>query len=242
MHKETIGDATLWFGDCMSILPTLGKVDACITDAPFDEKTHLGARSHAGDWKENTASITFNLMKPSEWVPAVDNVLDGWGVSFCSFEMIAEYVTYTTEWVRSGVWVKPNSCPQFTGDRPAQGAEAIAIWRTNKSKWNNGGQRAVWSHHVENGFLGERYHPTQKPVRLMSQLVAAFSSKCVLDPFMGSGSTGCAAIQLGRKFIGIEIDETYFEIACRRIRDVEGHNTLFDPALMTAASLFPEVA
>jgi DNA modification methylase len=92
------------------------------------------------------------------------------------------------------------------------------------------------------GQTGKIDHPTQKWLPLMNYIVKSVAppSGVCLDPFMGSGTTGVAAIQLGRKFIGIEIDPTYFEIACRRIRDVEGYSTLFDPALMSD-SLFPEV-
>lgn len=80
----------------------------------------------------------------------------------------------------------------------------------------------------ENGGLGE--HPTQKPIRLMAWSIGQIktSPKLILDPFMGSGTTGVAALQLGRKFIGIEIEEKYFDIACRRVDAASRQGRLFD--------------
>ena len=117
--------------------------------------------------------------------------------------------------VRLGVWIKPNGAPQFTGDRPGTGWEAVAILhREGKKRWNGGGHHAVWHCPIEQGE-----HPTQKPLRLVSDWLRAFSDfgETILDPFMGSGTTGVAAVKLGRKFIGIEIEPKYFDIACRRI-------------------------
>jgi hypothetical protein len=83
--------------------------------------------------------------------------------------------------------------------------------------WNGGGRAAIWRHLVERG---EKEHPTQKPVTLMHELVELFTQPehVILDPFMGSGTTGVAALRTGRAFIGIERDERYFEIACSRLR------------------------
>jgi len=122
--------------------------------------------------------------------------------------------------VRLGIWHKPNGAPQFTGDRPGVGWEAIAILhREGRKHWNGGGHHAVWVCNVEHGK-----HPTQKPLKLLADWVMKFTDEgeTVLDPFMGSGTTGLACMKLGRKFIGIEKRPDYFALACRRIADT--HN------------------
>lgn len=129
------------------------------------------------------------------------------------------------EFIRNGVWIKPNGAPQFTGDRPATGWEAVAIMhREGKKRWNGGGSRAVWI--VPKAFGN---HPTEKPILLISKFVTLFSdpSEIVFDPFMGSGTTGVAATQLGRKFIGIEREPKYFLIACERIENAQRQENLF---------------
>ena len=120
----------------------------------------------------------------------------------------------------------------MTGDRPAQGGEALAIMhRPGRKIWNGGGRAAIWRHLVERG---EKQHPTQKPLTLMVELLELFSQPraLILDPFMGGGSTGVAAIQLGRSFIGIEREERYFQIACKRIEQAVAQGQLFAPEPM----------
>jgi site-specific DNA-methyltransferase (adenine-specific) len=95
------------------------------------------------------------------------------------------------------------------------GWEAVAILhREGKKRWNGGGHHAVWVCNVEHG-----QHPTQKPIALLLDWIAKFTEpgELVLDPFMGSGTTGIACERLGRRFIGIEKDPKYFELACARI-------------------------
>jgi hypothetical protein len=118
--------------------------------------------------------------------------------------------------IRVGAWVKNNSAPQFTGDRPAQGFEAIAIMHREgeRLRWNGGGSRGVWITDVErnNG------HPTPKPLSLINDWILKFTDEgeTIIDPFMGSGTTLVACAKLGRKAIGIEISEEYYEIAVQR--------------------------
>jgi site-specific DNA-methyltransferase (adenine-specific) len=135
------------------------------------------------------------------------------------------------DWVRAGVWLKPNGLPQFTGDRPAQGFESLAIAHLGgKKSWNGGGTRAVWTHNLDHsaGSGGQNEHPTTKPLSLMLELISLFTSPgdLILDPFAGSATTGLAALRLGRRFIGIERDPKYFRLACDRLRAEEQGSTL----------------
>jgi DNA modification methylase len=127
------------------------------------------------------------------------------------------------EHVRSGAWVSPSCTPQFTGDRPGTGWEACEIAHQHgRKRWNGGGLPAVWIvNRPLNGSAerAEASHPTPKPSQLLNTLVRQFTDpgETILDPFMGSGTTLIAAKRLGRKAIGIELNEKYCEIAAKRL-------------------------
>lgn len=131
---------------------------------------------------------------------------------------------------RACAWVKPDSTPQLNGQGPAQGYECfVCAWAgTGHAKWNAGGKRGVYTHCV-NGPERDGRHPTEKPRRLMAELVADFTlpEQTILDPFMGSGTTGIAAVQAGRNFIGVEMNPDYFDIACERIERAQRQGDLF---------------
>lgn len=94
------------------------------------------------------------------------------------------------------------------------------LHRPGAKRWNGGAKSSVYHNGTTRyGYFGPSNHPTEKPVTLVCQLIKDFSDNgdLVIDPFMGSGTTGVACVQMGRKFIGIEIDPGYFEIACKRI-------------------------
>ncbi len=216
MNKKQIGDALLIHGDAFSIMPTLGDVDCILTDPPYNPKTHKGARSA----KSLAASqIDFDSLTEKQFIEFCGNAVGQakrWVVMSCAWQHAAELEKAGIPLVRLGVWHKPNGAPQFTGDRPGMGWEAIAILhREGKKRWNGGGHHAVWVCNVEHGD-----HPTQKPLKLLMDWVEKFTEpgETVLDPFMGSGTTGIACVLLGRSFIGIEKDPGYFEMACARIQ------------------------
>ncbi|MFW9991932.1 MAG: DNA-methyltransferase [Candidatus Odinarchaeota archaeon] len=124
------------------------------------------------------------------------------------------------EYIRTGAWVKIAPTPQFSGDRPAAGFEAINIFHPRGRKcWNGGGSAAVWSYPAHGGDCDIRYHKAQKPVELITKLIALFSNEgnLILDPFLGSGTTTVCAKKLNRHYIGIEIEEKYCEIAAKRL-------------------------
>ncbi|MBK8467862.1 MAG: site-specific DNA-methyltransferase [Chloracidobacterium sp.] len=147
----------------------------------------------------------------------------GWALAFCQAEAISDwrssFESHGSKFKRSMIWVKPDGMPQYNGQMPGMGYESIAaVWCGNgQSRWNGGGKHGVFTHCKNSG--GKHQHETQKPIPLMRELVFLFSDagQTILDPFMGSGTTGVACVKLGRKFIGIEIDPGYFETACKRI-------------------------
>jgi site-specific DNA-methyltransferase (adenine-specific) len=119
---------------------------------------------------------------------------------------------------RTCLWVKPDGKPQYRGDRPGTGYESIvACHAPGRSTWNGGGSHGVFT--VPRGGEPRTGHQTQKPLVLMEMLVRLFSNggELILDPFAGSGTTGVAALRLGRRFLGWEKDSTYANAARRRL-------------------------
>ena len=224
-RKEVIGNATLYLGDCLEILPTLPKVDAVITDPPYGARTHEGARTGSIGGE---ALIDFASIDDETFLRACTlclGVANRWVVMSCEWRHAAKLEESGLPLIRLGVWIKPNGAPQFTGDRPGTGWEAVAILHNaGKKKWNGGGQHAVWTIPKVEGP-----HPTTKPPALLKKWLQQFTdaNETVLDPFMGGGSTGEACMVNDRNFIGIEIEPKYFDIACERIANAQRQERLF---------------
>jgi DNA modification methylase len=239
----TIGRATLYLGDCLSIMPTLGKVSHIICDPPYEAFLHKMKNSLRGRIRTDTGpdlrGLDFEaideIRKPL--VSAVEAACEGWFIAFCTPEGVAKWADEINEsklkYKRACVWVKPDCTPQLNGQGPAQGAENfVCSWAGDGySQWNAGGKRGVYTHLV-NGPERDGRHPTEKPRRLMAEIIADFTNpgQTILDPFMGSGTTGVAAVQMDRNFIGIEKDERYFQIACERIEKAQRQLKLFGEA------------
>lgn len=236
MKIETIGNATLYLGDCREILPTLEKVDAVITDPPYSANTHKMAKTNKGAG-HGQKLVTFSHL-PDESFDAVMakclDIADGWVIATCDYKHAARFYEHD-KFVRVGAWVKPNPMPQISGDRPGQGFETVLILHAGKRQkaWNRGGGAGVWIFPVASGAQV----PTQKPIELIEAFVADFTMRgeTIVDPFMGSGTTGVAALHQGRRFIGIELDERHFDIACRRIEDAQRQSSLLDAYEFTDA-------
>lgn len=225
---EQIGPHRLYLAPCEDLMPLLGTVGAVITDPPYGSVTHAGARS-ANSLDKTT--IDFSAIDRTAFIQLCQSLVgiaSRWVVMTCEWRHAAAAEDAGLPLVRLGVWVKPNGAPQFTGDRPGTGWEAVAILhRPGRKRWNGGGSHGVWHCPIVQGE-----HPTQKPLKLIAEWVQDFSEpgETVLDPFMGSGTTGVACAKLGRKFIGIERDPRYFEIACARMREANNQPDLFiDP-------------
>ncbi|CAB4171403.1 DNA methylase N-4/N-6 [uncultured Caudovirales phage] len=208
MNKPVIiGNATLYLGDCLEILPTLEKVDAVITDPPYGIARIWSKGSERHGWtKANAEAIIRNEWddKPLD-AAAIDALLVAgdqhiiWGGNYFPLPQ-------SRCWL---VWNKP--------ERGFSLAEAELAWTSFD---------AVVRVFDGNRSEPDRVHPTQKPVALMRWCVAKTTGD-VLDPFMGSGTTGVACMNLGRKFIGIEIEPKYFDIACERIENAQRQERMF---------------
>ena len=240
MRVETIGAATLYLADCLEVLPTLGAVDHLIFDPPYEAITQAAIGTVP---KGNLRGVSRRLGQPLNFHPiddirsavvALGSMSRGWFIAFCTPEGVARWADEINvspiKYKRACVWVKPDSTPQLNGQGPAQGAEMfVCAWAgTGYARWNAGGKRGVYTHCV-NGPERHGAHPTEKPRRLMAEIIADFTSpgQLVCDPFMGSGTTGVAAVQMGRRFIGIELDARYFDIACERIEKAQRQASLF---------------
>jgi len=202
VRVETIGNAKLYLGDCREILPTLPKVDAVITDPPYGisaNKMTLGKGK-----KDFIRGGDWDNSRPDiSWIP-------GHAAGFCIWggNYFADMLPPTNDIL---VWHKLNDGRSFS--------ECEFAWT------NCGKQSRIKSHHWSGE---EKEHPTQKPVPVMLWTLGWFpDAQLILDPFMGSGTTGLACAALGRSFIGCEIDRAYFDIACRRIEDAQRQQRMF---------------
>ena len=225
---------TLFMGDCLEILPTLGQVDHVITDPPYSAHTHAkqwigAALTSDGMARVSTAhkGLGFEALTPEVQAAICREsrrLAGRWMLAFCDLESVWSWREAIREvgldYVRSMIWDKVDGAPQFTGDRPAAGAEAIVVAHPEgKKRWNGGGHRNVLRHAV-NADRGAKPHPSTKPEPLMSELVSLFTdpSDLILDPFAGSGTTGVAAKRLGRRCILIEREEKYCAVAAKRLQ------------------------
>jgi len=227
VNPVVIGNATLYLGDCMEILPTLSKVDACITDPPYSDNTHRMARTNRGAG-HGVPLVTFAALTGDGFDAVMAACLTasrGWVVATCDYKHAARFYD-SPAFVRLGAWVKPNPMPQISADRPGQGFETVLILHSGQTpkRWNRGGGAGVWQFPVHT----DAEVPTQKPLALVASFVADFTAQgeTVADPFMGSGTTGVAAIHQGRAFVGIEANERHFDIACRRIEQAQAQGRL----------------
>jgi len=221
MHEVTIGNARLICGDCLEVLPTLPKVDAVITDPPYgigESSKKVANRQRKGnstamadqrdygafDWDQSPpdASLIQAIRDKGEYQAFFGGNYFGLPATSC--------------WL---VWDKLNGDNDF--------ADCELAW----TNWPKAVRRLQWRW---NGMIRqgneERYHPTQKPLEVMKWVIELCpKAGTILDPFMGSGTTGVAAIQLGRSFIGIEREPKYFDIACKRIEQAVAQGQLFAP-------------
>ena len=208
MRKEVIGDATLYLGDCREVLPSVKDDAALVSDVPY------GVAFNSG-WDNRFRNVS--IANDQDTV-ARDAVLSQWGqrpaIVFGSWKVARpQNIKALLIWDKGTVGMGDLSIPWFPS------TEEIYIIGTG---WQGSRVSSVLRYHGRN-----EYHPTEKPVTLMRHLVSRCSAGIIFDPFMGSGSTGVAALAENRSFIGCEIDTGYFDIACRRIEDAQRQGSLF---------------
>lgn len=239
-RKEVIGDCTLYLGDCLEVMPTLGEVNHVISDPPYEQAMHdlhqkaKFRRTDGGSDRKHFSFDGIDSVRP-ELVRLVGEQCGGWFLAFCTAEGVGAWREEV--WDRSPMkfkttcaWVKPDCTPKLNGQGPAVGYEPfITVWAgRGHARWNAGGKRGIYRHNVN---PPDRHggHPTEKPWRLFDELLRDFTNTgdTVLGPFMGSGTTLVACAKLGRKGIGIEMDPDYFEIACKRVEDAYRQPDLF---------------
>ena len=214
---ETIGRAKLYLGDSFEVLPTIPKVAACLCDPPYGINmaggfsgaggfsAPIARREYEGDWDNETPSPELFAMI----LESADQSIV-WGGNY-----FTDKLPQGSFWL---VWDKGNTMPTFS--------DAELAWTNIKKK---SVKRIHW---MQNGLMSrekERFHPTQKAVEVMRWSISQFQGEpdTIIDPFMGGGTTGIAAHSMGRDFIGIEREEKYFDIACRRIEQAQRQGDLF---------------
>lgn len=216
-------DIKIIHGDCRIVVPTLqaDSVDHVITDPPYSEIIHRGARTSINEKLIDFDSISLDELR--DVLTECGRVSRRWVIATIDWRHMLGLESDPPaglRFVRFGVWVKPNGAPQFTGDRPSAGWEAICFLHKDgcKLRWNGGGRSSVFTENKINGP-----HPTCKPLRLVRGLIDLFTDPgdLVLDPYAGSGTTGVACLKAGRRGILIEKDEKYIPVIERRIRDAE---------------------
>jgi len=204
----TIGDATLYHGDCLEILPTLDKVDAVVTDPPYG----IADKWKGGSGKNHGWSNQHEMK-------GVRNKWDAEPLGKREISTLLDAGSNAIIW-GGNYFPLPQSRCWYVWNKPERGftlAECELAW----TNFDN-----VARVFDCNRSDSHRAHPTQKPIALMEWCVTKTKGS-VIDPFMGSGTTGVACANLGRKFIGIEIERKYFDIACERIDAAYAQGRLF---------------
>lgn len=219
MRTEQIGLATLMLGDCREIVPTLARPDAVISDPPYGigyvgsvpARLHTAGRINAGAVIGDAQAFD-----PLPWINAADDVVL-WGAN------------HFAQKLPHGRWLAWNKLG---------GLEPWDQFSDVEFAWHN--RRAadklfshLWKGLCQAGAGERREHPTQKPVALMRWCIEQAKvpeGATILDPYMGSGSTGVAAVEMRRRFVGVEIEPRYFDIACRRIEQAQRQMDMFRDA------------
>lgn len=229
-RREVLADGVeLWLGDCLSVVGQIDEIDHTISDPPYEDELHAAVgkiNRIRCDGQKTRDDLTFSGINSirDEVAATLVHVTGGWLILFTLAEGVRAWrdpiQAAGGKWDTTLAWVKPDASPRFNGQGAARGFEcAVTAWcGPGYRKWNGGGKRGVYTHCVNTNRQGE--HPTEKPLPLMMELVRDFTQPgdLICDPFCGSGTTGIACVKLGRRFIGIERDPKWFDLARRRIR------------------------
>lgn len=215
MRKEVIGNATLYLGDCLTVLPTLPKADAVITDPPWNLGYFTDDSKPEEEyvlWLKNVIELLRAACAGPVWVfqstkniSSVAHLFAGWGC-FASIK---------------------NFC-RFSSPKLIPNSWDIAFYSSSEGYLGNGRNWHLGNNaNLPNVRHQMTLHPTARPLDTMEYIVSLFDADTIMDPFMGSGTTGVACATMKRNFIGIEIDPKYFDIACVRIENAQRQERLF---------------
>jgi site-specific DNA-methyltransferase (adenine-specific) len=242
----------LILGDCREVLPTLSEVDAVVTDPPYGQSYRAPGPQRSGPGL-NAPGICTVPTSPRQ-IAADDQ---DWAVPFAAglpCDRIIWGAHKCAHLLPPGGWL-------VWDKRDGIGTNSYG---DGEAAWTNLDTPMRIFRHLSMGLIVKsgsleaerqpgtsaqvgRIHPTQKPVALMEWCLSFIKNETVLDPFMGSGTTGVACARLGRRFIGVEIEPKYFDIACRRIEAAYRQHDLFiaqpvpeDPQLARQADMWAE--
>lgn len=230
MRKEVIGNATLHLGDCLEVLPTLGKVDVVITDPPYSSggfqeagksSGSVGTRTEDTIWMDNLSSRGYSRL--------IVRVLK-------AIRTADEFYTFT-DWK---MWQATCDCFEDAGIR----VRNMLVWDKGQMgmgmPWRNQHELICYGRRRNSSRMGGAHgnvlkasrsgndnHPTEKPTSLLETILSNATAGLVLDPFMGSGSTGVACMQANRPFVGIEIEPKHFDTACERLTNAQRQERMF---------------
>jgi site-specific DNA-methyltransferase (adenine-specific) len=245
LRKEIIGNATLYLGDCLDILPDLPKVGAIVTDPPYSSGgQYRGDRARSTTEKYVSAKFASRsefsgdnldqrvfMVWSSWWLSAARSVCED-GAVLCAFSDWRQ-IPAITDAVQCGGWVWRNlatwwkpGCRMVRG-RFSSSAEYI-VYASNGAHESDG-ERAVQNVFSCATVSGDdKEHIAEKPESVMTWVLSVTKPGClVLDPFMGSGTTGIACHHMNRPFIGIEMQPEHFDTACERIANAQRQERLF---------------
>lgn len=215
---------TLYHGDCRDVLNAMPErsVTAVFTDPPYTERTHGMAKTNKGKGY-GVKALDFDPLTDAalrDLLSECGRVTSGWVICTLAYQHAFQFDAEPPvglRCLRLGVWVKTNPMPQISADRPGQGWESIAyMHRADVAPaWNGGGRHGNYVLPVKQG----EGHPTSKPLAMVADWVEKFTSPgdLILDPFAGGGTTLRAAADLGRRAIGVELEERYCEVTAKRL-------------------------
>lgn len=244
------------FGNCLIGAASLARksIDVVICDPPYSDKVHAQGRRIAAKekgrydpakpWaKLKEKQIDYSPLTPEKrrvFARLIGHVVKRWALVFCDVEGSADWradlVAAGLRYVRTMVWIKPDSGPQMSGDRPQCGYETIVLCHARgagRYRWNGGGRRGVFVYNTrEAGAMAAtgaiKLRDGQKPIELMLDLVSLFSNEgeTIMDPTMGAATTAIACMRLGRGFVGWEEHEPTFNTAVERVAAERAGSTI----------------
>lgn len=238
-ERVEIGPHVLYWADCRDVLDEIGRVDAVVMDPPYSKRTHSGhdasANGHLGAGKDNAVrtGLGYQYLHFSDvwlYAKALNSVCTGWIVWMTDHVLamsIDDALIKLNRYVFAPLpYYAPGSRVRLSGDGPSSWTIWIVVSRPSTKEFSRWGT-------LPGGYVNQGWNDTEiiggKPTKLMEALVRDYSRSgdIVLDPFMGAGTTGIACVNLGRRFIGIEINQEHFDLSCKRIEYAHSQLRLF---------------